>query len=159
MIEIFRMVECDIAEVASIHEIAFPRQQLSAEWISCNHSCYPRMQLYVARNAQKDLVGYIQWSQKSGFRKEVVLELEQMAVHPKYQRQGIGYQLITKSLPLVQSQLKSRKASIKHVIVTTRADNHAQRLYKKALNAKVEASIPSLYSGEEVVMVARNVRI
>jgi len=153
------MAECDITKVVSIHEIAFPRQQLSAEWISCNHNCYPRIQLYVARNAQKDLVGYIQWSQKSGFRKEVVLELEQMAVHPKYQRQGIGHQLITESLPLVQNQLKSRKASIKHIIVTTRADNHAQRLYTKALNAKVEASILSLYSGEEVVMVARDVRI
>jgi len=59
------------------------------------------VQLYVARNTEKELVGYIQWLQKSGFRQEVVLELEQIAVHPKYQEQGFGvdsYEITLKSL-------------------------------------------------------------
>jgi len=157
LIHIEKMRVEDIDAVALVHSTCFKRQQLSTEWIRCNHASYPRMQLYVARNVHRELVGYIQWTQKSGFRKEVVLELEQLAVYPEHQRQGIGHQLITESLPLVQRQLQSRGASVNHILVTTRADNDAQKLYKKALNAEVEASISNLYSGEEVVMVARNV--
>jgi hypothetical protein len=40
--------------------------------------------------------------------------------------------------------------------VTTRTDNHAQRLYRKALGATPEAVIQDLYSADEVIMVARN---
>lgn len=140
------MTEGDIAETSLVHKAVFSRQQLSSEWIRCNFDCYPRVQYYLAKNSSLEIVGYIQWTQKSGFRKGVVLELEQMAVIPKYQGQGIGCQLIYESLPLVQTQLDSRGASIKHVLVTTRSDNQAQRLYKKVLNAEVESVISNLYS-------------
>jgi len=36
-------------------------------------------------------------------------------------------------------------------------DNHTQKLYKNILGAEVEATIPDLYSADEVVLVARNV--
>ncbi len=52
--------------------------------------------------------------------------------------------------------LKSRGARIKNIVVTTRTDNHAQRLYRKALRAAPEAVIKDLYSADEVIMVARN---
>ena len=42
-------------------------------------------------------------------------------------------------------------------MVTTRADNAAQRLYKRVLGAEVEATITNLYSADEVIMIARNV--
>ena len=45
--------------------------------------------------------------------------------------------------------------TLKAVVVTTRADNAAQKLYRKTLGAEVEATIASLYSGDEVLMVAR----
>jgi hypothetical protein len=46
---------------------------------------------------------------------------------------------------------------IKHFMVTTRADNYAQKLYQKTLGAQVESTITDLYSADEVLMLARNV--
>jgi ribosomal protein S18 acetylase RimI-like enzyme len=159
MIEILPIAEAYVDAVAHMHKVCFPRQQLSADWVRCNFQCYPRVQLYVAKNSQGEIVGYIQWIQKSGFRQQVVLELEQFAVLPEYQGQGMGYALITKSLPMVQRELQARGASLKHILVTTRADNQSQRLYKKALNAEIEAVISNLYSHDEVIMVARDVDV
>jgi ribosomal protein S18 acetylase RimI-like enzyme len=135
------------------------RQKLSNEWIESNSKAFPRVQYYVAENQGNEIVGYIHWSQKSGFRQEVVLELEQLAVLPKYHGKGIGTKLIKESLPLINCQLASRGAKIKHIIVTTRSDNYAQKIYQKTIGAKVEAIIRNLYSADEVLMVARNVDI
>ena len=85
----------------------------------------------------------------------MVLELEQIAVGLESQGRGIGRLLIEKSLPGVKKELSQQGSVLKHVMVTTRADNHAQKLYKSVLGAEVEATIGNLYSAEEVVMVAR----
>jgi ribosomal protein S18 acetylase RimI-like enzyme len=103
------------------------------------------------------VAGYIIWAQKSGFRSEVVLELDQLAIHPDFQGKGFGKQLIMQSLAMVKKTLTSRDAVLKHIIVTTRADNFAQALYKKTLGAEVETVIRNLYSADEVLMLARNV--
>jgi len=58
---------------------------------------------------------------------------------------------------MVHTQLQFRGASLKHILVTTRDDNQAQHLYKKALNADIEAVIGNLYSHDEVIMVAREI--
>ncbi len=149
----------DIEKTAKIHEAAFARQKLSREWIESNSKAFPRVQYFVAENQGNEIVGYIQWVQKSGFREEVVLELEQLAVLPKYHGKGIGTKLIKKSLPQINSQLASRGAKIKHIIVTTRSDNDAQKIYQKTIGAMVEATIINLYSADEVIMIARNVEI
>jgi len=114
------------------------------------------MQYFVALDGS-DIVGYIHWTQKSGFRPEVVLELEQIAVLPGVQGRGIGRALIGESLPLVKDQLGTRGATLKHIMVTTRADNYAQELYRQALGVEVECTIRDLYSADEVIMIARNV--
>ncbi len=147
----------DIESVAKVHKAAFIRQEKSKEWIHCNSKAFPKVQYFVAENKNNEIVGYIHWSQKSGFRPEVVLELEQLAVHPDFQGKGIGTKLILDSLPQVEAQLANRGANIKHVIVTTRTDNYAQKLYKKSLGAEVEATISNLYSADEIIMVARNI--
>lgn len=149
----------DIENTARVHKAAFARQKMSNEWIKSNSKAFPRIQYYVAENQDKEIVGYIHWSQKSGFRREVVLELEQLAVVPQYHGKGIGTKLIKESLPQVNCQLATRGAAIKHIIVTTRSDNHAQKLYKKTIGAEVEATISNLYSADEVFMVARNIKI
>lgn len=114
------------------------------------------MQYYVAEHST-GIVGYIHWTQKSGFRPEAVLELEQIAVLPEMQGRGIGRRLIDESLPMIKDELHRCNAILKHIIVTTRADNYAQRLYRQTLGAEVECTIKDLYSADEVIMVARNV--
>ncbi|UAX00013.1 GNAT family N-acetyltransferase [Halopseudomonas nanhaiensis] len=116
------------------------------------------MMSFVAMHGS-ECVGYIIWTQKSGFRPEVVLELEQIAVAPDRQRNGIGRALIERSLPCVRAMLQQSQARVKHVMVTTRADNHAQKLYADVLGATVEATITGLYSADEVIMVARHVSL
>ncbi len=151
-----QMMAHDIQPVAEVHKAAFVRQTMSRDWIQCNFNAYPRMQLFVAEE-DGAIVGYIQWTQKSGFRTTVVLEMEQLAVHPDFQSRGIGRQLITESLPLVRAQLAKRGATLKHIIVTTRADNYAQKLYQKTLGVETEATITDLYSADEVFMIRRNI--
>jgi len=156
MIKIRPMKEKDIAETAEIHSKTFMRQSLSYEWISCNFKAFPRIKYFVAEIEEK-IVGYVQWIEKSGFRKDIVLELEQIAVLPSMQGMGIGTALINQSLPTIKDELKKRNAHIKHIMVTTRDDNPAQRLYAKTLNAKVESTISNLFSSDEVLMISRNV--
>ena len=147
----------DIEKTARVHKAAFVRQELSNEWIESNSKAYPRVQYYVAEHQDNKIVGYIQWVQKSGFRQEVVLELEQLAVLPTYHGKGIGTKLIKESLPQINRQLAGRGAKIKHIIVTTRSYNYAQKIYRKTIGATVEATISNLYSADEVVMVGRDV--
>ena len=66
----------DLEKTAEVHKAAFIRQQMSKEWIESNSSAYPRVQYFVAENKNNEIVGFIHWTQKSGFRPEVVLELE-----------------------------------------------------------------------------------
>jgi ribosomal protein S18 acetylase RimI-like enzyme len=151
------MTEADIAAAAAIHQAVFNRQLDSVAWVTCNFRAYPRILCFVAE-LNGAPVGFIEWIQKSGFRKEVVLELEQLGVSPDYQGQGVGTALIKESLGFVHRILKRQGACIKNIVVTTRTDNHAQRLYRKVLGAAPEAVIQDLYSADEVIMVARNTR-
>ena len=95
------MTEKDLASAALVHKSAFVRQNYSNEWLKCNLNAFPRYLIYVA-DIENEIVGYIIWVQKSGFRPEAVLELEQLAVMPNYQGNGIGRKLIVESLPQVK---------------------------------------------------------
>jgi len=150
------MDNLDLDQAARVHREAFPRQTRSSEWLACTFRAFPRMLCYVA-TVEDAVEGYIVWAQKSGFRPEAVVELEQLAIRPPFQGQGVGTALINKSLALVRKELSSQGSRLKHVLVTTRADNHAQTLYRKTLGAEIEATISNLYSADEVLMIARNV--
>lgn len=149
------MNDKDLTNVAKVHAGAFPRHLHSEKWIACNFNAYPRIRYYVAED-EENILGYIQWTEKAGFRKEVVLDLEHIAVVDSRHRQGIGASLITQSLKIIKEELKQREATIKHILVSTRTDNAAQELYRKTLNAEPVAVIPNLYSADEVLMIARN---
>jgi len=151
-----RMDPKDLDSAATIHSEAFPRQRLSHDWLSCSLKAFPRTLCFIIEEKQQ-ILGYIIWSQKSGFRPEVVLELEQIAVLPNHQGHGVGAQLIRESLALVKEQLSSVGSKLKHIVVSTRSDNHAQRLYRNALGAEIEATISDLYSADEVYMIARDI--
>lgn len=154
-IKIRRMENQDLLSVAKVHKETFPRQTLSEEWITCNFHAYPRIRYFVAES-EGIILGYIQWIEKSGFRKEVILELEQIGVMPSRQKNGVGSLLISESLKVIKEELKQREACIKHILVSTRRDNNAQELYKKVLKAQPEVVIHDLFSADEVLMIARN---
>ncbi|TVP89115.1 MAG: GNAT family N-acetyltransferase [Pseudomonadaceae bacterium] len=151
------MEQADLETAAEVHRLAFTRQHHSFKWLESNLNAAPKTFCYVAY-AEASCIGYIIWSQKAGFRPSVVLELEQIAVSPNFQGNGIGKILITDTLPDVIRKLKEQGAVLKHIMVTTRADNYAQRLYRNVLGAEVEATLANLYSADEVIMVARNVK-
>lgn len=89
------------------------------------------------------------------FRENSVLELEQIAVHPDDQGEGIGTEL-TEELPsVVKDRLAERGSEIQTIIGGTRTDNEAQRLYKKTLNAEPAAIIEDYASGNELFVVSR----
>ncbi len=148
--------EKDIESIAEVHRLAFIRQGHSEDWIRCNYKAFPRYILCVAE-INGDIAGYIMWNQKSGFRPKAVCELEQLAVTPKSQGQGIAKGLIKQSLELVKIELAQKGSEIKHIIVTTRADNYAQNLYRETLGAEIEFTISDLYSADEVLMIARDI--
>ena len=149
------MVQSDLVSAAEVHRLTFVRQKQSQQWLQCNLNAFPRFLCFVAEE-NNVIVGYIIWNQKSGFRAEAILELEQLAVSPDHRNKGIGRALITNSLPLLKVHLASNDAIIKHIIVSTRADNFAQELYRSTLGATIEATISNLYSSDEILMIARN---
>lgn len=152
---IIRMAnEDDLGVIAGIHAEAFTRQQLSEQWIKCNFNAYPLKRFFIVEIAGQ-IIGYILWSEKSGFRQEPVIELEQMAVTREHQGKGVGSTLILESLQNVKNAIASRGATVKTILVTTRTDNAAQRLYRKTLGVNAIAIIPALYSADEVIMIAK----
>lgn len=155
--EIKKATEENLKEIAGIGSENFSGLEDindSKQWIKCSFSAYPRVQYFVAKSGDK-VSGYIEWIEKGGFRKESVWELEQIAVGKAYQGQGIGTQLIEKSLIEIKEYLKKRGSKLKAIEVTTGRDNRAQDLYKKTLGAEAECVVRNLFRGDEVIMIAR----
>jgi len=150
------MEEIDLDKASLVHEAAFPRQKQSFDWLECTIKAFPRLLCFIAEH-DSQIIGYIIWAQKSGFRPEAIIELEQIAIHPDAHGQGFGQNLIEQSLIKVKHQLSKNDSTIKNILVSTRTDNQAQKLYRKVLGAEVEATIKNLYSADEVYMVARHV--
>jgi ribosomal protein S18 acetylase RimI-like enzyme len=148
------MSASDIPSVATIHQESFRRQNNSTQWITCNYNAQPRTLMYVAELNSK-IIGYIQWLQKSGFRSESVIELEQIAVLEEYRSKNIGKNLITESLDFVKKYLSNNGSMLKGIIVTTRTDNHAKKIYESTLGVKEEFIIKDLYSADESVLIVK----
>jgi ribosomal protein S18 acetylase RimI-like enzyme len=151
---ILHMHKDDIDAVAKVHAEQFPRQLDSVRWIGCNFAAFPRIMMFVARDEKDKVIGYIQWIQKSGFRQQSVIELEQIAVLKNQQGKGVGTLLIEKSLKYIKEYLDDIDSNLKAILVTTRTDNSAKSLYEKVLKAKEIAVIKDLYSHDEVIMLA-----
>ncbi|WP_153011352.1 GNAT family N-acetyltransferase, partial [Vibrio toranzoniae] len=79
----------------------------------CNLNASPRFLNFVVES-EGEVVGYIIWVQKSGFRPEAVLELEQLAVLTTAQGKGLGKKLILDSLPKVKQKLAEQGSMLKH---------------------------------------------
>lgn len=157
MITIKRAKKIDlkkIAQIASENFSGLKKIEDARRWIGCNFLAFPRIQYFVAKENNK-IAGYVEWMEKGGFRENSVWELEQIAVAKDFQGQGIGTQLVEKSLLEIKKHLIKRGSVIKAIEVTTGTENRAQGFYKKTLGAEPECVVKNLFRGDEVIMIAR----
>ena len=143
-----------IAQIGSENFSGLSSPAKAKKWITCNFNAFPRMQYFVAKSG-KNIMGYILWIEKGGFRENAVFELEQIAVKKEFQTQGVGKKLINDSFLKMKQYLKKRGDVLKLIQISTGAKNSAQALYKKTLGAKSECSIKDFYKTDEVIMIAR----
>jgi ribosomal protein S18 acetylase RimI-like enzyme len=156
-ISVRRMLEADIPAVSKLHETVFPRQTYSTDWVECTYKSFPMSQCFVGE-INEQIIGFVFWTEKSGFRKEAFVELVQGGVDPAHQGTGICTALVEKSMRMVAEKIAERGAVLKNVIVNTRADNHfALNICKKVLKAEQVAVVPGLFTADEVYLVAHNV--
>jgi ribosomal protein S18 acetylase RimI-like enzyme len=150
----------DVVRIAKVGSVSFsglrPLRN-GRRWVSACFAAYPRLRYWVAEEG-RDLLGYILWMEKGGFRQESVWELEQIAVSPSARGRGVGGRLITVSLAGLKRSLDRRGARLKLVEVTTGSEQHAVEFYRRTLNTKVVAKIPDLFRGDEYLLVARFVK-
>lgn len=152
-----RMREGDINQVVKIYLQCFKGMRefkTARKWITLRHNSFPASQYFVGTLGKK-IVGYIQWVELGGFRKNAVIELEQIAVSPDYQGRGIGEKIVRESLKQVSFYLRRRRSTIKLIKVTTGTTNRAQKFYKNILKAKQVAVIPDFFRSDEAILVAR----
>ena len=143
-----------IVEIASACFGGMRDREKARDWVFCNFRAFPRMKYFVAREADS-IIGYILWMEKGGFRESSVVELEQIAVKEDCRGNGVGSELVRKSLRHIQADMKKRGSKLKLIEVTTGTDNQAQSFYRKNLNAEPECIIRDLFKGDEVVMISR----
>jgi len=144
----------EVAKIASENFSGLKDLKKAIKWITCNFNAFPRMQYFVIKSRSK-ILGYILWVEKGGFREKAVWELEQLAIKKEVQKKGIGTELIKKSLLEIKQYLGKRKSTLKLIEITTGKENEAQKIYQKALGAKVECKIKDFFRTDEVIMIAR----
>ncbi|MGA8302783.1 MAG: GNAT family N-acetyltransferase [Thermoplasmata archaeon] len=156
-VEVRPAVESDLGEIASIGSEAFSGLRPVEEgrrWVEACWRAAPRMQYWVALTSGT-VVGYILWLEKGGFRRDAVLELEQVAVRPTLRGQGVGEALIRRSLDDLRRALRARGSQLKLVEVTTGTEQGALGFYARVLGTEVAARIPDFFRGDECILIAR----
>ena len=149
--------KADLSTIAEIGADAFSGlrpKDMGLKWVSACFSAFPRMEYWVAES-DDTIAGYILWNEKGGFRKDAVLELEQIAVIPNLRNRGIGRSLLLHSLAGVRERLHSRGSRIKLVEVTTGTEQQAVEFYRRSLGADVVAKIPDYFRGDEFILISR----
>jgi ribosomal protein S18 acetylase RimI-like enzyme len=149
--------EEDLPEIAAIGAESFsglrPLEN-GNRWVRACWGAQPRMRYWVADRLGR-LEGYILWIEKGGFRPEAVVELEQIAVRTSLRGQGIGGELIRRSLRELGQLIERDHRRIKVIEVTTGSEQGAVEFYRRTLGADVVAKVPGLFRGDEYILLAR----
>jgi len=143
--------EQDINCISQIYLNCFPNERNHLLWIKSSFNSFPRGVYYVVE--QQDVIaGYILWCVKNGFRDATIVELEQVAVDPKYSSGGLGRRLIIESFKQFKQHVKDTGHSVGAVMVTTTEGNYAENLYKSTLQVSRAAILTGYASGNEVIL-------
>lgn len=156
-IEVRPAQEADLEGIAAVGSEAFSGLRpvsVGRQWVEACWRAAPRMRYWIAESAG-EVVGYILWLEKGGFRQDAVLELEQVAVRSTRRGQGIGEALIRASLEELRRGLRSRGAHLKLIEVTTGSEQGALGFYARVLGTEVAARIPDFFRGDEYILIAR----
>lgn len=152
-----RAQEKDLSKIAQIGSLSFSGLrpvERGEQWVQACWQAAPRFSYWVAE-VLGDVVAYILWQEKGGFRRDAVIELEQIATQPDMRGRGIGTDLVTRSLAGLEEELKARGSRLKLVEVTTGTEQQAIDFYRRTLRAEVVCQIPDFFRGDECVLIAR----
>ena len=140
----------DLEEIAAIHAAAFPRQGQSKLL-----AAYPLTRVFVAL-ADQAIIGYAIWTEKSGFRERVVLEIAQVAVAEPHRRQGQGMRLLLESFLIAKQMIAERGGRITSIITSTAADNPAVTIYRRLFNMQQVATIRGMFAQPEIILLGKH---
>jgi|GEM_PF-871289 ribosomal protein S18 acetylase RimI-like enzyme len=152
-----------LENLVAVHRNCFPedaKTNFERKLILQSWNQPPLMNYWVLHDtSQHKIIGYIRYVEHGGMRQKAVIELEQIGILEAYREQGLATLLIDTSLFELTSLLQNQNRSIKLIYVSTGSGNPAQKLYHKALGAKIVATIPGFYEDNEstlneVIMLA-----
>lgn len=149
--------ESDLEGIADIGSESFSGLRplaAATRWVRACWAAQPRMRYWIAERLGTP-VAYILWMEKGGFRKDAVVELEQIAVRPSLRGRGVGGELIRRSLDELTRLIESEGRRVKVIEVTTGSEQGAVEFYRRILGAEVVAKLPGIFRGDEFILVAR----
>lgn len=95
----------------------------------------PYLECFVAKKPGGEIVGFISWGLSDMYNKQIILEIEMIAVEKESQRKGVGSQLLRKTFQRVRNIWKKGELDIVTVRVETDGDNRiAQNFFSKVLS-------------------------
>jgi ribosomal protein S18 acetylase RimI-like enzyme len=148
----------DIDCISQIYLKCFPNECNHLLWITSSFNSFPRGVYYVIEQ-QGSIRGYILWCVKNGFRDATIIELEQVAVDPKYSGAGLGRKLITDSFERFKQHVDDTGHKVGAVMVTTTEGNYAENLYISTLKVSRVAILSGYASGNEVILYNNSIQV
>ena len=131
------MEEEDIPMVAAIlqkevyNELS---QDEMEDWLK-NSARPPYLECFVAEGPNEEIVGFISWGLSDMYDKQIILEIEMIAVEQQFHRKGIGSRLLRETLARVKDIWKKGELEVVTVRVETDGDNRiAQNFFSKILS-------------------------
>ena len=137
--------------ITKVYCVCFPREINHDIWITSCFNSYPKSVYYVFIESNA-IQGYILWSIKNGFRKNTIIELEQLGVHPEHAGKGIARKLISESFELFKLHVAGLGLDVGAIMVTTSEGNYAEKLYTSTLGVTRNGMIEGYGSGNELVL-------
>jgi ribosomal protein S18 acetylase RimI-like enzyme len=149
--------EQDLSSISQIYSQCFANERDHLLWITSSFKSFPRSVYYVIEQHGM-IAGYILWCVKNGFRDATIVELEQIAVAPKYSGAGLGRNLITDSFERFKQHVQDNGHSVGAVMVTTAEGHYAESLYASTLKVSRAAVMADYASGNEVILYNNSIK-